>query len=289
MLNAGGPIAFTKMHGLGNDYLYIDGRTMADVDAIPWGDIAQGMSDRHFGVGSDGIIVIMSSQIAPVRMRIFNADGSESEMCGNGLRALAKWLYDRGQLGEKQSVETGAGVLYPEIVESYEGRAVRIRVNMGAPGLTRGAMGMLGDAEATVIDQAIEVDDQVYQATCVSMGNPHVVIFGSVWDPRQMEHTGQLIERHPLFPKRTNVHAVEVLSRTHLRMRHWERGAGLTMACGTGVAATMAAAVVNGLVDSKVRVDVPGGTLWAEWDGGEAPVFLTGPAEEVMEGIYHIR
>lgn len=282
------PVRFTKMHGLGNDYLFIDTREMADRDERDWGALAVQMSDRHFGVGSDGIILIAPSERAPVRMRIFNADGSESEMCGNGLRALAKWLYDRGQLGASQVIETGAGLLYPEVLETRDGRATRIRVNMGAPRLTRGAMGMEGDPEAMCMGEPLTVDGDTFTIYCVSMGNPHVMLFGPMFDVERMASVGSRIERHPAFRHRTNVHSVEVESPSRFRMRHWERGAGLTMACGTGVSAALVAAVLAQGVSREATVTVPGGELEASWDEKTGAVFLTGPAVEVCEGVFHL-
>ncbi|PSR36049.1 MAG: diaminopimelate epimerase [Sulfobacillus thermosulfidooxidans] len=283
------PLRFTKMHGLGNDYLYIDIRDMADQPDSVWSHYAVLMSDRHFGVGADGIILIARSNVAPVRMRIFNADGSESEMCGNGLRALAKWLFDRGQFQSGQAVETGAGLLYPEIVSQEGGRARIIRVDMGPPRLTRQDMGMTGQPDAHCLEEPLDVNGEVYSMTCVSMGNPHVIIFGPLWDEDTMAKRGAAIEHHPLFSRRTNVHSVEVEDYTHLKIRHWERGAGLTLACGTGVAASTVAAVLTQRTARQVTVSVPGGTLEALWDEATGHVFLTGPAQEVCEGTFALR
>ncbi|MCY0865814.1 MAG: diaminopimelate epimerase [Sulfobacillus sp.] len=276
---------FTKLHGLGNDYLYFDAR-----EGGPWPDwsaFARAISDRHFGVGADGIIVIEPSTTAEVRMRIFNADGSESEMCGNGLRALAKWLYDRGWAGTRQLIETGAGLLAPEIVETEGGKATRIRVNMGPPRFRRKDIGMLGDPDAEALDEAVTVDGRRFSLTCASMGNPHAMIFGPLMDEATLAHYGSRIETDPLFPRRVNVHSVEVRDPGHIRMRHWERGAGLTLACGTGVAATLAAAHYTGRTGPRVEVEVPGGILEAEWENPPTgPIYLTGPAVEVFSGTY---
>lgn len=283
------PIHFTKMHGLGNDYLFIDTREMKEADRVKWSEVAVRMSDRHFGVGSDGIILIVPSDKAPVGMRIFNSDGSESEMCGNGLRALAKWLFDRRQMGRNQVIETGAGLLYPEILSSEDGRATRIRVNMGAPRLTRGAIGITGQQDSTLLEEPLQIDDTILSISCVSMGNPHAIVFGRLWDEDYMAKVGPKVEHHALFPNRTNVHSVEIVSPDRLRMRHWERGAGLTMACGTGVAAGVVAAVLTGRVARQVTVNVPGGELEATWDEKTGAVFLTGPAVEVCEGTFQLR
>ncbi len=283
-VNSGVEVRFTKLHGLGNDYLYIDARALPEGD---WADLARRMSDRHFGVGADGIILIVSSAVAPVGMRIFNADGSESEMCGNGLRGLAKWLYDRGVLGKEQAVETGAGVLYPTVVAVDQGRATRIRVDMGPPRWSRAAIGIsAGDPDAPFRDQAVEVGGENVRATAVSMGNPHLIVFGPLWDDERLARLGPGLERHPWFPRRINVHSVAVESWGVIRMRHWERGAGATMACGTGVAAAVAAASTGGLTANRVTVHVPGGVLMAEHDTQNGHMFLEGPAVEVCEGIY---
>ena len=276
-------IRFTKMHGLGNDYLYIDARELPDQN---WPELARAMSDRHFGVGADGIILIVRSNRAPVGMRIFNLDGSESEMCGNGLRAMAKWLFDRGQLGRLQDIETGAGVLHPEIVDVENGKAVRIRVDMGAARWTRADLGIVvGAPNDTFQNQPVVVGDITVVGTGVSMGNPHFIVFGPLWDDRQLYQMGPSLETHPLFSRRINVHCVEVNAPDRIRMRHWERGSGPTLACGTGVAAAVSAAAASGLTESRVQVTVPGGSLTAEI-ADDGRVFLEGPAVEVFEGVY---
>lgn len=282
-------VPFTKMHGLGNDYLYIDIRNLEGADTVDWSDLALKMSDRHFGVGSDGIILIAPSSLAEVRMRIFNSDGSESEMCGNGLRALAKWLYDRGETGPKQAVETGAGILHPEIVAEIGGRAAQIRVDMGEPRFTRADLAIAGDPQSRYIGETLAVGDERFELSAVSMGNPHAMIFGPLWDVEQMALWGPRIERHPLFLRRINVHSVEILDENRFAMRHWERGAGLTLACGTGVAAAVVAMGLTGHGRGTFTVSVPGGTLTALWDPENDHVFLEGPAQEVMQGIFQIR
>ena len=277
---------FWKLHGLGNDYLYFDIRGREE-QAIDWPSLAKGISDRHFGVGSDGIITIGLSHRADARMVIYNADGSRSEMCGNGLRALSKWLYDRGVAGPKQAIETDAGTLYPEVVETVGGRAVRIRVNMGAPRFAGAASGLAGWSDRPFLDQELPLDTGSLRASVVSMGNPHLIIIGDRWDPATMARIGPELEHHPWFPQRINVHSVQIADPHHLVMRHWERGAGLTLACGTGVAASAACVIRLGRAATPLTVDVPGGTMDVEWGGGDAdPVFLTGPAAEVFSGVY---
>ncbi len=280
-------LPFTKMHGLGNDYLFIDARNLSFPDDL-WKKYAVAMSDRHFGVGSDGIILIAESHQAPVAMRIFNPDGSESEMCGNGLRAMSKWLYDRRQFIPGQGIETGAGILYPEIVTTEGTRASVIRVNMGRPALTRGEIGMVGHPGEQCIDEPFDLNGDRLYMTCVSMGNPHAVVFGPLWNHETMAQKGRQIELHPMFQNRTNVHSVEVLDRHHLRMRHWERGAGLTLACGTGVCAALVAAVETKRVEREVSVEVPGGMLTVAWDENSGNVFLTGTAQQVCEGTFEL-
>lgn len=278
-----GGIAFTKLHGLGNDYLYIDARVMAPRD---WPEVARRMSDRHFGVGADGIILIERGRSTAHRMRIFNADGSEAEMCGNGLRGFAKWLYDRGEAGAEQAVETGAGVLSPRITGVENGRAVMIRVDLGAPRLDLGAVGFAGPAGMSADALAITLDGgETVAARAVSMGNPHLLIFGPLWEEATLHRLGPALERHPWFPQRINVHSVEVVESGKIRVRHWERGSGPTLACGTGVAAALVAAAAAGGTGRKAVVEVPGGSLEAEW-GPDDHVYLEGPAVEVFRGYY---
>lgn len=270
---------FWKMHGLGNDYLYFDVREPSQPGA-DWSALARQICDRHFGVGADGIILIGAHPGVDATMRIFNADGSESEMCGNGLRAMAKWLYDRGLAGTHQAIFTGAGRLHPEVVETAGGKAKTIRVNMGVPRFEADNLG------GSLWEESIGLEETTVIASAVSMGNPHLVIFGPRWDEKTMAHWGPLLEHHPRFPHRINVHSVEVVGNNGLQMRHWERGAGLTLACGTGVAGAAAIAIRLGRVRSPVAVEVPGGRLVVEWAGPSAPIYLTGPAEEVFEGFY---
>ncbi len=277
---------FEKLHGLGNDYLYFDVRSGED-EANNWPDLARHICDRHFGVGADGIILIGHSERADARMTIYNADGSRSEMCGNGLRALAKWLYDRGLAGVEQVIETDAGLLYPQVVELQGDKAYRIRVNMGPPRFAAKDSGLVGGGDHPFLNEEVSLENEgVFQACLVSMGNPHLIIFGSRWDEATMARLGAKLEHHPRFPSRINVHSVEVVDRHRLAVRHWERGAGLTLACGTGAAACAAAAIRLDLAVSPVSLAVPGGVLQVEWSEGDSPVYLTGPAQEVFSGRY---
>lgn len=277
-------IPFTKMHGCGNDYVYIDclERELAD----PAG-LARRLSDRHFGIGSDGIILILPSEKADYRMRMFNADGSEAEMCGNGIRCFAKWLYDRGLLkGDEARVETAAGIRTLRVY-AEGGKARRVRVNMGIPRLSRSDIPMLGE-EGQAVNEQLTIDvpgqgDLALRFTAVSMGNPHCVIYVDDTAAFPVALYGPLVERHPLFPRRTNVEFVQVISPSEARMRVWERGSGETLACGTGAAATCVAGVLNGKTDRRLLLHLLGGDLELEW-ASDGPVYLIGPAEEVFEG-----
>jgi diaminopimelate epimerase len=272
---------FTKMHGLGNDYVYVDLFTNplpADPRAL-----AVAISDRHFGVGSDGLILIGPSERADARMRMFNADGSESEMCGNGVRCVAKYVYDHGIAHRPRvTIETGRGVLTLEI-EARSGRAERIRVDMGRPILKASEIPTSLTADPPV-DVPLEVDGQVLAATCVSMGNPHAVIYVAEVASYPVERIGAAIEHHPAFPRRVNAHFVELLGPAEVKMRTWERGSGITLACGTGACSVCVAGVLTGRTDRKLLAHLPGGPLTLEWPRDDASVFMTGPAVEVFSG-----
>ncbi|MCY0877918.1 MAG: diaminopimelate epimerase [Firmicutes bacterium] len=276
-------LEFWKLHGCGNDYLYFDVR--AGDPGVDWPAAAIKLCDRHFGVGADGIILIDSSDTHDARMHIFNSDGSRSEMCGNGLRAMAKWLFDRGYAGARQAIDTDAGTLYPEVVEVENGKAVQIRVNMGPPRFQRRAVSRIWDDDRPLLEGVLTAAGREFTVSLVSMGNPHLIIFGPLWDVDVMAEWGPRLEHHEWFPDRINVHSVEIQGPHAMAMRHWERGAGLTLACGTGVAAATAAAMRLGKVSSPVRVIVPGGVLETSWGGQEGePIYLQGPAEEVFYG-----
>jgi diaminopimelate epimerase len=275
---------FVKMHGAGNDYVYVDGfrESISDPAAL-----AIAVSNRNFGIGSDGLILILPSPRADVKMRMFNSDGSEAEMCGNGVRCVDKYAYDHG-LVEKEviTVETGAGVLTLQLYPDAAGRIAKVRVNMGVPRLTRGEIPLTGAPAAQVVNEPLSILDQTFAITCVSMGNPHCVIFVDDVENFPVEKYGPLIEHHPLFPRRTNVEFVEVRSRTEVRQRTWERGAGETRACGTGASAVVVAGVLTGRTERGIRNLLSGGELELEWSEA-GPVFMTGPAVEVFSGEYH--
>jgi diaminopimelate epimerase len=272
---------FTKMQGAGNDYVYVNCFTEKVENPA---EIARKVSNRNFGIGSDGLILIMPSEKADVRMRMFNSDGSESEMCGNGIRCVAKYAYDHGIVKKKEiSAETGAGILALQLFANDSDKIEKVRVNMGAPRLTRAEIPMTGNAGEKVINQPLNILHTTFHITCVSMGNPHCVIFVDDVDNFQVEKYGQLIENHELFPRRTNVEFVQIISRTEVRQRTWERGAGETLACGTGASAVTAAAVLNGLTEKQIINHLSGGDLEMQW-ADDGCIYMTGPAVEVFTG-----
>lgn len=273
---------FTKMHGAGNDYVYVN----CFQEEVPNPEqTAIRVSNRNFGIGSDGLILIMPSDKADVRMRMFNSDGSESEMCGNGIRCVAKYAYDHGIVNKTEiTAETGAGILTLKLFPNGDDRIDRVRVNMGAPRLTRAEIPMQGEASSRVVAEPLNILHTTFKITCVSMGNPHCVIFvDEDLDRFQVEKYGPLIENHDLFPRRTNVEFVQIISRTEVRQRTWERGAGETLACGTGASAVCAAGVLNGLTEKKIVNHLTGGTLELEW-ADDGSIYMTGPAVEVFSG-----
>lgn len=272
---------FTKMQGAGNDYVYVNCfEECLDNPA----EVARKVSNRNFGIGSDGLILIMPSSVADVRMRMFNSDGSESEMCGNGIRCVAKYAYDHGIVGKKEiTAETGAGILTLQLFTDTADKVEKVRVNMGEPRLTRAEIPMIGDGAGRVVDEPLNILHSVFRITCVSMGNPHCVIFVDDVENFPVEKYGPLIENHELFPRRTNVEFVQVVSRNEVRQRTWERGAGETLACGTGASAVTVAGVLNNLTERRIVNHLSGGDLEMEWPEN-GPVFMTGPAVEVFRG-----
>ena len=268
---------------MGNDYIYLNAFT-EQIEEYDLAELARILSDRHFGVGGDGIILIMPSESADFRMRIFNSDGSEAEMCGNGIRGLAKYVYERGMIDNTTiGVETGAGVLRVALTVEDDS-VVAATVDMDIPRLNRSEIPMLGEpANEPVIDQPLQVNEDSFEITCVSMGNPHCVIFVDDVDHLAVADIGPLIENHELFPERINVEFVTVLGREHVKMRVWERGAGETLACGTGASASVVAGVLTDRTDRQVEVELLGGSLHIEWHEDEH-VFMTGPITEVFTG-----
>lgn len=273
---------FTKMHGAGNDYVYVDGFTQTiDGDVV---ELAKAVSDRRFGIGSDGLILILPSQVADARMRMFNADGSESAMCGNGIRCVAKYVYDHG-IAKKESlkIETGAGVL-DLALHVKAGLVDSVRVDMGEPRLEASMIPTTLAVGAQIVNHELKIDGHRLFATCVSMGNPHCVIFVPEATDELVLKIGPKIENDPRFPQRTNVEFVEVLSRNEVVQRTWERGSGETWACGTGASAVCVAGVLTGNTDREILNHLRGGDLRLKWDDANNHVFMTGPAVEVFSG-----
>lgn len=313
-------VSFTKMHGCGNDYIYIDGakvpedvRNFAEKKA----GLVRRLSDRHFGIGGDGVIFIHRvpetaweelGQQVDFEMEMYNADGSRAEMCGNGIRCVAKYVFDKGWTDQKNISVVSCGKVKHLELTVKEGKVVNVKVNMGAPVLKTDDIPVISE-RAESVDEEIEADGKIYKMTCVSMGNPHAVIFvndeniltgldnrgggdgrntgegGTDRFGREMvEGVGSLIEKHPRFPKKTNVEFVKVLDRGNVQMRVWERGTGETLACGTGACASAVACILNGLTEEEVTVKLLGGELKILWDRKENLIYMTGPAETVFDG-----
>ncbi len=275
---------FTKMHGCGNDYVYIDGaREKVRQEEKP--GLVQRLSDRHFGIGGDGVIFINPSQEADFEMEMYNMDGSRAEMCGNGIRCVAKFVYDRGLTDRTHISIVSCGKIKYLDLTVEGGKVSTVKVNMGSPILTAGEIPVIArNGEDRVIGQDIEVDGSIYQMTCVSMGNPHAVVFVEDAAGLDLEKIGPLFENHALFPKRVNTEFVKVLDRDAIEMRVWERGTGETLACGTGACAAAVAGILNGLTNDTVTVKLPGGCLSVQWDRERNLVYMTGPAATVFEG-----
>lgn len=275
-------IKFTKMQGAGNDYIYINVMEQK-IDNL--NELSKKMSDRHFGIGSDGIILIDKSDVADFKMRIFNSDGSEAEMCGNGIRCVGKYVYDKG-LTKKDilKIETNAGI--KELKLNIEnGKVKTAEVDMGEPILEADKIPVIS-SENPVKDLEIEAEGRRFKFTCISMGNPHAITFVDDVDNFDIEKYGKLIEVNKLFPHRTNVEFAEIVDKSNIKMRVWERGAGETLACGTGSCATAVAANINGLTNRKVNIKLLGGTLNINWNEKNNHVYMTGPAETICEGIW---
>lgn len=271
---------FTKMQGIGNDYVYVN--CLEEKVDHPE-ELAKLVSDRHFGIGSDGLILIKPSEVADFEMAMYNADGSRGEMCGNGIRCVAKYVYDRGLTDKTHiSIETLAGIKYLELTVE-KGQVSQVRVDMGEPELLAEKIPVISQQEK-VIDVPITAGEKEYRMTCVSMGNPHCVVFMEDVEHLEIEKIGPLFENHELFPKRINTEFVKVIDRKTLQMRVWERGSGETLACGTGACATAVAAMLNGFCEDEVQIHLLGGDLTIEWKKESNHVFMTGPAEIVFDG-----
>lgn len=287
---------FTKMQGAGNDYVYVDG--IHEVVENP-SSLARAVSDRHFGIGSDGLVLILPGDgVHDFEMRMFNADGSEAEMCGNASRCVAKYVHDRGLTKRTDLLlKTGAGTIRTHL-ETEGGFTTRVRVDMGIPKLqpkeiptVLPAHGMwltrAEDGKPAVIGAPLDAGGPIFEVTCVNMGNPHCVTFVPDVINLDVEKWGPRFELHPAFPKKVNTEFAEILDRSHIRMRVWERGAGETMACGTGACATLVAAVMNGLTERETVLRLNGGDLLIHWDEKTDHVLMTGPAEFVFDGEWN--
>lgn len=273
---------FSKWQGLGNDFVIVNGM---EEKIENYSLMAIEVCDRHFGIGADGLVVILPSQIADFEMRIFNSDGSEAEMCGNVTRCIARYVYEYGLTDKtKITLETKAGIIKPELL-FVDGQLSTIRVDMGEPRLKRRDIPMSGNENEQAINQLLAVGGSEYYITCLSMGNPHCIIFVDDVTDVDLSAIGPRIETHSVFPKKTNVEFVQVIDKQTLRMRVWERGAGITMACGTGACGTLVAAVLNGKSDRSAVVKLDGGELFIEW-GLDNHVYMSGPAVEVFRGEY---
>lgn len=276
----GGIMEFTKMQGCGNDYVYVNGFENKIDNPNKLSEI---VSDRHFGIGSDGLIVINPSEKADFKMSMYNADGSEGKMCGNGIRCVAKYVYDNKMTDKTTiAVETLSGIKTLELNVKND-KVETVKVNMGTPILLPKDVPVVSDKDK-VVDEPIVIDDKEYRITCVSMGNPHAITFIENTDDLEIETIGPKFENNPIFPDRVNTEFIQVLDRNTVKMRVWERGSGETFACGTGACATVVACVLNGLTDDKVTVKLLGGDLFIEYNREENTVYMTGPAKVSFTG-----
>lgn len=276
----GGIMEFTKMQGCGNDYVYVNGFENKIDNSNKLSEI---VSDRHFGIGSDGLIVINPSEKADFKMSMYNADGSEGKMCGNGIRCVAKYVYDNKMTDKTTiTVETLSGIKTLELNVKND-KVETVKVNMGTPILLPKDVPVVSDKDK-VVDEPIVIDDKEYRITCVSMGNPHAITFIENTDDLEIETIGPKFENNPIFPDRVNTEFIQVLDRNTVKMRVWERGSGETFACGTGACATVVACVLNGLTDDKVTVKLLGGDLFIEYNREENTVYMTGPAKVSFTG-----
>lgn len=281
-------IEFTKMQGCGNDYVYIDGgRFSIPMEQKP--EIVRWLSNRNFGIGSDGVIFInpVVDGSADFEMEMWNADGTRSEMCGNGMRCVGKYVYDKGLTDKERVAVVSAGQVKYLDYTIEDGKVVRVKVNMGQPILKAAEVPVVSENEQ-VMDEEIIVEDKAYHMTCVSMGNPHAVVFMDHVADLDIEAVGPYFENHPRFPRRTNTEFVRVIDRQTVEMRVWERGTGETLACGTGACATAVASILNGYTDNQVTVKLLGGDLLIEWDREANLVYMTGPAVIVFEGVIEV-
>ena len=278
---------FTKMHGCGNDYIYVDG-ARERIPAERKSEVVRFLSDRHFGIGGDGVIFINPSDVADFEMEMYNMDGSRSEMCGNGIRCVGKYVYDHGLTQKTSLTIVSCGKIKYLDLTVENGKVTKVRVNMGSPILEAAEIPVVAE-QSPVVDTPITVDGKEYRMTCVSMGNPHAVVYmDEMIDDETMAKIGPLFEHHERFPRRVNTEFVKVLSRERVQMRVWERGTGETLACGTGACAVTVASILNGLTGERITVELSGGNLEIFWDRKENVVYMTGPATTVFEGEIEI-
>ncbi len=281
---------FTKMQGCGNDYIYVNGFA-EEIEAAQKPALVRRLSDRHFGIGGDGVIFINPGKAAEFEMEMYNADGSRAQMCGNGIRCVAKYVYDNGLTDRTRiTIESFGQVKYLDLTPGADGKVSLVRVNMGAP-ILEAAQVPVVSANAQAVDEEITVGGVVYRMTCVSMGNPHAVVFVKDTDDLRdfaIEEIGPRFECHERFPERVNTEFVRIIDESRVQMRVWERGTGETLACGTGCCATVVACVLNGLTADRIVVELLGGELECEWDRAKNTVYMTGPAETVFEGSVEV-
>lgn len=274
---------FVKMHGLGNDFVFIEDKTGQDKDYTA---LARAMCNRHTGIGADGLIVIVDSRVADVRMRIINSDGSEAEMCGNGIRCFAKYVYDSGIIEKKRfTVETPAGIMEPEITVGADNKAELITINMGRPSFNRSEIPMEG-ADGRVLNEDLCVDGENWKITSLLMGVPHTVTYVDDVDSVDIEKIGPLFEKHETFPKHTNINFAQQMDDRTVKVRTWERGAGATLACGTGSCSVAVASFLNGRTGREVDIQLPLGTLHIEYREEDGNVYMTGPAAVSFTGTW---
>jgi len=281
-------IDFVKMHGLGNDFILIDclHKSLGDSSFLSY--LSKKLCDRNFGIGADGVILILPSSKTDLRMRIFNSDGTEAQMCGNGIRCFAKYAYENKLIFKiKFTVETLAGIITPELI--FKDKEISgIKVDMGIPKLKRREIPMEGKDTLMVVNETLKINPkQIFKITCVSMGNPHCIIFVNDVQSIPVDEIGPKIENHPLFPEKTNIEFIQVLNKQEINFRVWERGVGETLACGTGACAALVAAVLNKKTDRQALVHLPGGDLSIQWaDNGH--IYMAGPAELVFKGEIYL-
>jgi diaminopimelate epimerase len=283
-------LQFSKMEGLGNDFIMLDDRDGQIVSKISYPDLAEKLCSRHFGIGADGIILMLNAQddSHDIKFRIYNSDGSQAQMCGNGMRCFAKLIYDEGVLNSNIfKVDTKAGTVIPEVLVNDDGQVTRVKVDMGEPILVPGQIPFIHDSDKAV-EVPLEVGRQRYTITPVSMGNPHAVIFVDDVSQIDIKEIGPRIEVHPRFPEKTNVEFIEVVSRNELIMKVWERGAGITLACGTGACASLVAANLTDRTDENATIHLDGGDLEIRWEKQTNHIFKTGPANLVFTGTIEI-